>query len=179
MNEKKLLKLVRAKEDEIRAQRFESAFFWDRRGKLLLSKDGEPSRVKFTPEEIMLVKGAISTHNHPQGWKYSERDPRRAGYSFSANDVKAACHTELYILRIVTPQTRFMMKPPPQGWDAEYWEKIIRPTYQQIYRDVLVELKTKVQARHILQNAGEALFRHLIWTRVATRLGLTYRREEF
>jgi hypothetical protein len=179
MNEQELLQLVRAKEDEIRAQRFESAFFWDWQGNLLLSKDGEPDLVRFTPQEIALVKGSISTHNHPYGWKFSERDPRRAGYSFSENDVKSACHASLSVLRIVTPQFRFMLKAPSQGWNVDYWETTLKPACQQTQAVVRVYLKAQIQARQILQSDGEALFRHLLWTRVATELGLTYSREEF
>lgn len=135
--------------------------------------------VKFTDEEVVLVKGAASTHNHPQGWKYPERDPRRAGYLFSANDVKSACWASLSLLRVVTPQFRYMMKPPPQGWDDTYWEKVLQPEYQQVYQEVLVELKAQVQARQILLARAESVFRHLVWSRVTARLGLKYVREEF
>lgn len=134
MNEQELLQFVRAKEDEIRAQRFESAFFWDWQGNLLLSKDGEPTSVQFTDEEIALVQGAISMHNHPYGWNFSARDPRRAGYSFSEFDVQSACQASLAILRIVTPQFRYMMKPPPQGWGLDYWENVLQLEYQQTYK---------------------------------------------
>ena len=179
MSEDDLLEIVRAQEDRIRSQRFESAYFWDRDGNLLLAKDGEPTTVKFTDEEVTLVKRAVSTHNHPQGWKYVERDPRRAGYSFSENDVQAACQASLFILRIVTPKFRYMIKPPLQGWDDDYWEKVLRPEYQLAYREVMVELKAQVQVRQILQTTAESLFRHLVWSRVTARLGLEYIREEF
>ena len=179
MQEKKLLKLMRAKEDEIRAQRFESAFFWDGRGNLLFSRDGELTRVKFTDEERVLLQGSFSTHNHPLGWNYSERDPRRAGNSFSENDVRAACYFSLAILRIVTPQLRYMMKPPPAGWDGEYWEKTLGPTYRRIYQQTMDEFMAKVQARQMLSSVAGTTFSHEVWSRVAAQLGLNYTREEF
>ena len=179
MQEKKLLTLVRAKEDEIRPQRFESAFFWDRQEKLLLSRHGEPTSVKFSADEIALLKGAIATHNHPLGWNYSERDARRAGNSFSENDVRAAGYFSLSILRIVTPKLRYMMKPPPQGWDGAYWEKTLGPTYRRIYAQTWDEFIAKVQARQMLSSVAGTTFGHEVWPRVASQLGLEYDREEF
>ncbi len=179
MQEKKLLKLMRTKEDGIRAQRFESAFFWDRQGSLILSRDGELTRVKFTDEERVLLQGSFSTHNHPLGWNYSERDPRRAGNSFSENDVRAACYFSLAILRIVTPQLRYMMKPPPEGWDGDYWEKILRPTYCRIYQQTWDEFMAKVKARQMLSSVAGTTFLQEVWSRVAAQLGLKYSREEF
>lgn len=179
MNEQELLQLVRAKEDEIRAQRFESAYFWDSQGSLLLSKDGEVDRITFSEEEMTLMNGAAATHNHPHGWRYAARDPRRGGHSFSANDVQLACRHSLKLLRVVTPKFRYMMKPPPQGWDHHYWETMLLPTYSRWFDVVKSEWKAKVKARQILQAAAEPLFRHEVWVRVATELGIEYVREEF
>jgi hypothetical protein len=179
MTEAELLKIVRAQEDQIRPQRFESAFFWDWKGNLLLAKDGEPTTVKFSDLEMALVQGAVSTHNHPFGWRFSVHDPRRAGYSFSKEDLKSACQVSLALLRIVTPKFRFMMKPPSQGWDTHYWEQVLQPEYDRIYKDVQAELKANVQARRIMQSEAETLFRDLVWTHVSAQLGLVYSREEF
>ena len=179
MSEDELLKIVRTQEDQIRMQRFESAYFWDWEGSLLLAKDGEPTTVKFSDAEIVLVQGSISTHNHPVGWNFSARDPRRAGYSFSEEDMKAACQSSLTILRIVTPKLRFMMKPPPQGWDINYWKLVLQPEYKVTFQVIQAGLKAKVQARQILQAEAETKFRDLVWSSVASKLNLTYLREEF
>lgn len=179
MSEAELLQLVRAKEDEIRAQRFESAFFWDAQGNLLLHRDGERTTVKFTSNEQSLLSGAISTHNHPLGWSVGEHDPRRAGNSFSENDVRTACYLSLSILRIVTPKLRFMMKPSPQGWNAKYWEKTLKPQYDQIYAQTWREFITKVQARQMLSSIAGTTFQHEVWSRIATTTGIEYAREEF
>lgn len=179
MNEQKLLQLVRAKEDEIRAQRFESAFFWDWQGNLLLHTDGEVDRITFSDKELALMKGTAATHNHPHGWRYAERDPRRGGHSFSAKDVQLACQNSLILLRVVTPKFRYMMKPPPQGWNQNYWETTLLPEYDRLYNEVKVELKARVKMRQILQADAEPLFRHEVWVRVAKRLGVEYAREEF
>lgn len=179
MNEDDLLEIVRAQEDRIRTQLFESAFFWDWDGNLLLAKNGEPTMVKFSDEEMALVQGAISTHNHPFGWRFSAHDPRRAGYSFSEEDVRAACQSSLTILRIVTPTLRFMMKPPPQGWNRNYWEQVLQPEYQKTFRRMQAGLKVRIQARQILQAEAEAKFRDWVWADVAGKLKLPYLREEF
>ncbi len=179
MNKKKLLQLVRAKEDEIRAQRFESAFFWDGHGTLVLSKEGEVDRITFSDEELALMTNTIATHNHPHGWRYAERDPRRGGYSFSAKDVQLACQHSLILLRVVTPKFRHMIKPPPQGWNQNYWETTLGPEYSRLYDKVKAKLKAKVNARQILQAEAESLFRHEVLVRVAKRLAIEYTREEF
>lgn len=179
MNEKELLQLVRAKEDEIRAQRFESAFFWNRQGNLLLSKDGEVDRITFSDEELALMKGAAATHNHPHGWRFAEHDPRRGGHSFSAKDIQLACQHSLTFLRVITPRFRYMMKPPPPGWNERYWKTTLFPEYSRRYEQVKVELKAKVKTRQILQADAEPLFRHEVWVRVARILRLEYAREEF
>lgn len=179
MSEDDLLKIVRAQEDKIRPQRFESAFFWDRQGNLLLRKDGEPTSVRFSAAEITLVKGAIATHNHPLGWNYSASDPRRAGNSFSENDARSACYLSLSILRIVTPKFRYMMRPPLSGWDGDYWEKILGSQFQQLYAQAWDEFKAKVQARQMLSSVAGTTFQHEVWCRVAAVSGVRYEREEF
>jgi hypothetical protein len=179
MTEQELLQLMRAKEDEIRAHHFESAYFWDAQGNLLLSKDGEVDRITFSDEEMALMNGAIATHNHPHGWRYGARDPRRGGHTFSAKDVQLACRHSLVLLRVVTPKFRYMMKPPPQGWDQRYWDTTLLPKYSWWFDIVKTELKAQVKARQILQNAAEPLFRHQVWGRVATELGIEYVREDF
>lgn len=179
MNEESLLEIVRKQEEQIRAQRFESAYFWDQQGNLLFTKDGEVDRITFSDEEILRMHSAIATHNHPHGWKYSERDPRRAGYTFSSKDMQLACQASLLLIRVVTPKFRYMMKPSLQGWNKTYGEKSLHPEYQRTYQEVRTEYRAKVQARLILQTEAESLLRHEVWSRVAARLGLVYCREEF
>ncbi len=174
MTEDELLKIMRAQEDQLRWQRYESSYFWDRQGNLLFRKNGEVDRITFNDEEIIRMRGAAATHNHPHGWNYSVRDPRRAGYTFSKQDMRLACLASLLFLRVVTPRFRYMMKPPAQGWDLVYWETILQPIYQRVYGMMRTELRAKVQGRQVLQAEAEMQFRHLIWERVAAELGLGY-----
>ncbi|HEX4950539.1 MAG TPA: hypothetical protein VFZ34_27985 [Blastocatellia bacterium] len=179
MREEELLTIVRAQEDQIRAQQFEAAYFWDWQGTLLFRKEGEIKRITFSDEEIARMKGTVATHNHPHGWNFSASDPRRAGYGFSGKDVRLACLASLRLLRVVTPTLRYMIKPPPEGWDAAYWEQVIQPSYQRVIFEVRRELWAKVQARQILQARAEVQFRYLTWLRVAAELGLEYSQEDF
>ena len=107
---------LRAKEEEIRYQKHESAFVYDLQGRLLLSKEGEQYEVSFTPEELTLMRGNVLTHNHPRGLEYPDSDPRSFGNSFSDDDIFLASVYELAEIRVVTPKQRFSMKPPERGW---------------------------------------------------------------
>lgn len=72
------IEVVRAKEEEIRGNRFESAFAVDEVGRVLLDKRGEQFHVGFTQEEIdrlLAGQGVLFTHNHPRGWDYSPQQP--------------------------------------------------------------------------------------------------------
>ena len=93
--------------------------------------------------------------------------------------MRLACLASLLFLRVVTPDFRYMMKPPSQGWDGAYWEKSLQPVYQRVYDEVRAELRAKVKARQVLQAAAEIQFRHLTWERVAAELGLGYSQEEY
>ena len=67
------IELVRAKEEEIKLNRFESAFAVDETGNVLMDKAGEQFHVGFTlgeRERMRAGLGVIFTHNHPRGWDY-------------------------------------------------------------------------------------------------------------
>jgi len=62
---------VREAENLIRHQQYETAFVWNSEGLLVLRKDGGKSHVEFSDEEVILMKGAVVTHNHPHGLTFT------------------------------------------------------------------------------------------------------------
>lgn len=176
------IELVRAKEEEIKFNRFESAFAVDDTGRVLLDKAGARFRVEFGAEEILDLqsgRGVIFTHNHPRGWDYPPEDARHSGSSFSDADIAFACETGVFEMRVVTPTSRlFMRPPPPAGWSRNYWEVILGPLCAKHVITVRHDLSQAVSRRQMTPEAASARHWHDIWMRVARDAGLVYGQEQ-
>lgn len=104
-------------EDEIRKNKdFETAVVFDKYGNVIIDKRGDHKSVAFTDDEILRMKDAVFTHNHPKGWGFGEKDPQRNGNSFSGEDLDIAIRADLKEIRVVTPKYTFSMKRPEKGW---------------------------------------------------------------
>lgn len=68
------MKAVHGIEDQIRNQDFESAACVDKDGNVLFFKDGAKSEVRFTREEMAMMKDNVLTHNHPSSSMFSKED---------------------------------------------------------------------------------------------------------
>ena len=175
------IEFVRAKEEEIKFNRFESAFAVDEGGNVVMGRTGEQFRVDFTQEEVRRLqaeRGVIFTHNHPRGWKYPAGSPLRAGSSFSEANIGFACRAEVAEMRVVTPTRRFFLRPPASGWSRAYWEAALKPVFVRHEADVQREFRLRVQQRRMSWEEAGAEDMHEIWSRVATEVGLTYGREQ-
>lgn len=167
-------RVLRATEQRIRTQPFESAYVYDTSGNLLLHKDGQQYSVGFTRAEVARMKGGVFTHNHPGGLQYPSSDPRSAGNSFSPDDINVAVLAELAEIRAVTPKRRFSMRPGPGApWPDAH---VIQAEYDRADREVSARNWQLVRtgARTIAQ--AEAWHFDEVWTIVAKRLGLRYRK---
>lgn len=67
-------KAIRAVEDKIRNQDYESAAIIDRNGKEILFKDGQESQVAFSFFECRMMQDNTLTHNHPRCSMFSYED---------------------------------------------------------------------------------------------------------
>lgn len=170
--------MIRDKEDQIRPQRFESAYGVMPDGRVVVDKDGERYSVRFSDDEIKAMRGAIFTHNHPRGWDVPENNPERQGNSFSPEDIDVACSAQLAEIRAVTPKWRYSMKPPEGGWNEDYWKTIVKPEYDAAESVVYKAFGQAIQAGTMSIDEARANHYHSIWTRVSERLGLVYTREE-
>lgn len=176
----KQLRMVRAKEDAIRTQRFESAYAVAADGTVLLDKDGQQYSVGFDDAEIEALrgKGVLFTHNHPRGWDVPESDPRRTGNSFSADDIGVACNAEVAEIRAVTPKRRYWMRPPPGGWNMAYWRSTLLPTRTYYNNEVRAEFLKEIRRGTLTTDEAEALHNHEVWLRVTRDLGIPYGYDE-
>lgn len=175
------IELVRAKEEEIKFNRFESAFAVDETGLILLDKAGAQFQVEFGPEEIQTLqggRGVIFTHNHPRGWDYPSDDARHAGSSFSDVDIAFACETGVSEMRAVTPTGRLFIRPPEVGWSRQYWVDTLHPLCAKHQITVRHDFSQAVGRRQITPEAASARHWHEIWIRVARDAGLVYGQEQ-
>ena len=65
---------LKAKEDRIRNQSFESAILLSTSGDVLFDKDGEKDKVVFSEDDCAKMVGATLTHNHPGSSVFSFQD---------------------------------------------------------------------------------------------------------
>lgn len=93
-------KILRTKEKSIQGLSKEQGLLYDQQGKLLLSKSGTGTNVKWTELEGELFKGNILTHNHPvgtRGW---------AG-SFSFDDINVLKKYKLSQMRATVGKSMY------------------------------------------------------------------------
>lgn len=175
------IELVRAKEEEIKFNRFESAFAVDEAGSVVMDKAGEQFHVGFTPEEVERLRssqGVIFTHNHPRGWEHPADSSLRNGSSFSDMDVRFACQAELSEMRVVTPRRRYFVRPSVRGWNLDYWDALVGPSFARHEADVRRHFRLLIARRQATAEEAGSETAHMIWTRVAVEWGLTYGREQ-
>lgn len=90
--------VLQHEEEAICSDQIESALLLDRRGKILFkTSSGEAGFVKFTAEQVAVMKGCVLTHNHPRG------------STFSADDIALAVHAGLKGIRATGKQRTYQL----------------------------------------------------------------------
>ncbi|GEM_PF-1229032 len=168
------LRAARTVEDQIRTQRREIAVVFDRAGREILRKAGYHSSVPITRSERDRINGGTFTHNHPAGWGFPEHDPRRAGSSFSLEDIILAGWAHLEEMRAVTPAFRYSMRPGAKGWPGE---DLLRDAFERVDGTVWRRLARRVTKGIITLPQAEAERLHEVWEVLGRQFGLRYSRE--
>ena len=169
---------VREAEDLIRRQHYEIAIAWNAQGVQILRKEGEQYQVVFSDAEIVLLNGAVLTHNHPRGLEFPKGDKRSWGNSFSDADLHLACVARLSELRVVTPRLRFSLKPASGGWDEAYWNDLLASSYTHHEDTISREFVAAIEAGRLSAEDAESRFFHEVCLRVSRDQRLDYTREE-
>jgi hypothetical protein len=158
---------------------FETAVVFDQEGNVLINKDGSASYVSFTKEELPKMKDAVLTHNHPCGWKFSEKSVRHIGSSFSKEDISLAINNDLAEVRAVTPLYTYVMKRPPDGWGmlagtfTEEYNKFNSNVQKEFYKIIT----NSTDAATAIQRA-ESIHYHVLWKRLSKEHGIEYTKEK-
>ena len=155
------------REREIASRNTERCYVLDPAGNVIFTRDGTHDQIAFTTQECKLFKGNTFTHNHPRGT------------SLSPKDIQLACHSEMAEIRAVGMTFCYSVMPPPGGWNDQVWNATLQPAIQYYNSEVQSEFLGLIRAG--LLTLDEASFRHWheVWTRVAQKTGLQYRRESW
>lgn len=114
-------KPIRALEEKIKKQDFESAALFDKEGNQLFFKDGQSNFVKFTDEEGAQMKDGILTHNHPRN------------SPFSIEDVETFLDAELYEIRAVTTDRGVSVLRRTDAKDAMFDARLFKQEYEYLF----------------------------------------------
>lgn len=116
------------------------------------------------------------THNHPDlGWDKS--DPRSRGLGFSKDDLQVASVAQVSEMRAVSKGYNHSLKPPKAGWNQQYWNDSLAPTYDKHYQNVYKDSVKNIIFGKTSAAQAEANFHHEVMNRTAKELRLSYRRE--
>ena len=131
---RRALAAARRVEDAIRLDANETLVAFDRTGAEVLRKTGDAESVEIEPSELRLLNGAVITHNHPGG-AIDGPDALR-GLSFSESDVRTAAWAQAAEVRVITAGWRYSLRPPPTGWNLNWYQRVLEPVRQSSKRTV-------------------------------------------
>jgi len=161
----KMQALIAREERKIVRSSNERAVVFDEDGKRLFQKEGQPSSVQFTQDELKKIADQTLTHNHP------------GGKSFSSDDVRIAATYKLREMRAVTNEYLHSLRPPEDGWSYEFWSSTIKPSYVMHDQDVFQEFSRAINQGTMTVTQAEQAHFHEVWTRVARNTGIKYSRQ--
>ena len=175
----KALKVVESYEEKIRNDSYETAIAVDPQGNVLVNNKGGVDYVDFSTADMkkMTGKDVILTHNHPNADNLPDSDPRSKGLSFSEMDIFTASKIQAKEVRAVSSGYTHSLKPSPEdGWDVEYWDKILGPVYKKHEREVYSQYSRRVFWGTMSYEKAGVNFHHEVIKRTAKQLNLQYSR---
>lgn len=151
---------VQGYEKGIAKQKNETAYVFDKNGKVILEKDGGKAQVQFTSDELKRFKNSIVTHNHPG-----------LGGSFSESDIKMACKHETLEMRAVSKQGihSFKMKDGSTFKPNLYSDKIQKQVLKSKEK-VKTEGMIRINKHEITSNQYSQKYWHWVWEDVFSNI---------
>jgi len=149
-------------EREIRDFAVEHAFAFSLDGELLFHTTEEAdSQVGFNDAELALLAGTVLTHNHP------------GGRSFSEEDVTFAMRVGLAEMRVVTAESRFILRPAEETWSWLLLKSF--PAVVELERHLLQrQLFSEIASGAMSRRQFEIAYHHLLWERLSRRRLIDY-----
>lgn len=149
---------------------------FDTQGRVVGLRHGTGKNVNVQQSDYKRWNNCIMIHNHPYGWNFPLNDPRRAGNSFSPEDIKTACEARLRETRVITPKYRYIVKL--NGRDEKFFDKAIKPLYLKYEKEIKIYFQSRINANIMSKEQAEAEHFHAIWSKVFRDLDIDYTREE-
>jgi SPP1 gp7 family putative phage head morphogenesis protein len=151
---------IQGYEKGIAKQKTETAYVFDKNGKVLLEKNGGKAQVQFTSDELKRFKNSIVTHNHPG-----------LGGSFSEADIKLACNNGILEMRAAGKQGVhiFKMKDGSAFKPSLYSDKI-QKQYVKSVQKVKTEGMIKINKHEITSNKYTQKYWHWVWEDVFSNI---------
>lgn len=152
-------------EDKYRLFPIEWANCSTRSGKTLFEKtDNATNYIKFSNDQIELMKGNILSHNHPRGT------------SFSDSDIGLAMKAKVQETRIAAKQYNYSMKAGRSEWTEKFYINSVMPEFQKMNIEFRTELIKKIESGEKTREFANLNHNHIIWTRLAKKFGFKYSR---
>jgi hypothetical protein len=161
--------IVKVSEMELRYLSYlrdrETGIIFDIDGNEITRTGGDSDVVVWSDDDIVLMKDAVMTHNHPV-----------TGGSFSISDVELAMKADMVEIRAVGRDSLdnvyvYRLTRPPAGWGelGKYYETV--GTSNDAVKN---ELWAKINDRVIAPSKAEFTHNHEVMKRVADRMGWNY-----
>lgn len=158
-------------EESIASLQNEKAGVFDKNGNKLFEVDGGKDNVTFTDSQLVKMKGAVVTHNHPNfDGKYSD------GGSFSTSDVQLMINTGASEVRAVTEKYIYRISPKiigatnlTQGTAAMDFARQTQTKLKSAYAEKIK--KGKLKPRDMFEQ-----YSHEVWSTVAEQGFVVYER---
>lgn len=121
---------------------------------------GSASSVLLNADQERLLRGAVFTHNHPNGSSISEMD------------LQITMCFGLRQIRAVTRWARYWIDPPPGGWKP--FRQRILSAMDEERPLVLDSLRRDIERGALTSYDAEYMYEHVLWRRLANRGLLSY-----
>jgi hypothetical protein len=154
-------------ERKIRRLRYEHAYAFATDGRLIFDRtDNAPASIAFSADQMLLLRDAVLTHNHP------------GGRSLSEDDLLVAIDADLAQIRAVTSTHRYWISRPLQGWTAKFQERL--RTALAVEDGLLIRrLQKDIAAGRISPEAADGGFHHMLWSILAAHGVVRYASEHW
>lgn len=167
---------IKEVENTLRTQKDrETAIAYSADGRKIVEVDGDQFSLTFEDSQVPLLKDAVLTHNHPDGWQFPEGHPRHKGNSFSEADIVLASMGDVAEVRAIAVGYRYSMTRPPNGWPDK---SLIQEIVKEEKRLDIDNKRALFQSGKITIDEADSDHWHNVMTGMANLIGAQYTREE-
>ncbi len=144
-------------ENTIKANDFETAVVFDKKGKKSLQKSGDISSVSFSQEQVLKMKEGILTHNHPRST------------SFSLTDFRLLMNSGMKKMRIVTKQSN-IFEIVSKNNDIFFQNPVLLRQFTDIFNnfnhELQIEFGEKILAGTLTVEKANSTHSLVLWKRL-------------